>query len=237
MCPGLASAPRIEATNNFALEFDSGVRRTGVGTGLLNGNAVHEECESVAAMIGPAFAINTIVDENGRVVSLFCGHWRSSHRAACDHYLENHSIKISEKRDVVLTSCGGSPYDINLIQAHKALDMAAYACNEGGTIILLAECRDGFGRADFMKWFEEKNSRELEKRLRTGYEVNGQTAWALLTKAERHRVYLVSQLADNDVRNMRLIPARSLAEALEAAGKHNRGYIMPRGSAVLPRLS
>jgi nickel-dependent lactate racemase len=198
---------------------------------------VHEECESVAAMIGPAFVINTIVDENGRIVRLFCGNWRSSHQAACEQYLENHSIKISEKRDVVITSCGGSPYDINLIQAHKGLDMAAYACRDGGTIILLAECRDGFGRPDFLKWFDEASSRALEQRLRTGYEVNGQTAWALLTKAERYRVYLVSQLADDDVRKMRMIPARSLAEAIEASGKHNRGYIMPRGSAVLPRLS
>jgi nickel-dependent lactate racemase len=143
---------------------------------------VHEECESVAAMIGPAFVINTIVDENGRIVRLFCGNWRSSHQAACEQYLENHSIKISEKRDVVITSCGGSPYDINLIQAHKGLDMAAYACRDGGTIILLAECRDGFGRPDFLKWFDEASSRALEQRLRTGYEVNGQTAWALLTK-------------------------------------------------------
>ena len=40
---------------------------------------------------------------------------------------------------VVVASCGGFPYDINLIQAHKALDMATQACNEGGTIVLLAE--------------------------------------------------------------------------------------------------
>jgi nickel-dependent lactate racemase len=198
---------------------------------------VHEECESVAAMIRPAFAINTIVDENGRIVDLYCGEWKSSHRVACEHYLESHSIKIAEKRDIVIASCGGLPYDINLIQAHKALDMAGYACVDGGSIILLAECRDGFGRADFMKWFEEKDSRSLENRLRSGYEVNGQTAWALLTKAERYRVYLVSQLSDDEVSKMRMIPAHSLAEALEASGQHNRGYIMPRASAVLPRLS
>lgn len=236
ICPGLASAATIEATHMFALDFQGGGRRAGVGTGLLDGNAVHEECERVAALIDPAFAINTIVDEKGRVVSLFCGHWRSSHRAACDHYLAHHSFEIPEKRPLVITSCGGSPHDINLIQAHKSLDMASYACTEGGSIVLLAECRDGFGRADFVKWFDEEDSRALELRLQTAYEVNGQTAWALMTKAERYRVHLVSSLSDDDVRKMRMIPAQSLAEALEQSCTKERGYIMPRGAAVLPRV-
>ena len=29
---------------------------------------------------------------------------------------------------------GGAPFDLNLIQAHKALEMASYACAEGGTL-------------------------------------------------------------------------------------------------------
>ena len=113
------------------------------------------------------------------------------------------------RREVVIASCGGYPHDINLIQAHKSLDMAAHACTDGGTIVLLAECRDGLGRPDFLKWFEEKDSRALEARLRDAYEVNGQTAWSLLTKAERYRIHLVSELPDEDVRRMRMIPARS----------------------------
>jgi len=236
ICPGLSSAAAIEETHMFALDFESGGRRAGVGTGLLDGNAVHEACERIAAMIGPAFGVNTIIDERGRVVAVFCGHWRSSHRAACDYYLNHHSIRIPEKRKLVITSCGGSPYDINLIQAHKALDMASYACDDGGAIVLLAECRDGFGRSDFLKWFDEPNSRALENKLQKGYEVNGQTAWALLTKAERYRVYLISQLDEPDVRQMRMIPARTLSQAIDEIGFRTSGYIMPRGAAVLPRV-
>ena len=236
ICPGLSSAAAIEETHMFALDFESGGRRAGVGTGLLDGNAVHEACERIAAIIDPAFGVNTIIDERGRVVAVFCGHWRSSHRAACDYYLNHHSIRIPEKRRLVITSCGGSPYDINLIQAHKALDMASYACDDGGAIVLLAECRDGFGRSDFLKWFDEPNSRALENKLQKGYEVNGQTAWALLTKAERYRVYLISQLDEPDVRQMRMIPARTLSQAIDEIGFRTSGYIMPRGAAVLPRV-
>lgn len=235
VCPGLASAKTIEATHMLAFDFEQGGRKTGVGTGLLDGNAVHEECERVAELAEPAFSINTVVDEKQRAVNIFCGDWRLAHRAGCEHYLQRHSFAIPKKRDVVIASCGGFPHDINLIQAHKALDMAAHACNDGGTIVLLAECRDGLGRSDFLKWFAAPDSRALENRLLDGYEVNGQTAWALLTKAERYRICLLSELRDEQVEKMRMTPVRSIAEALDHAGA-SEGYVMPRGAAVLPRI-
>src|SRR5687768_15318588 len=172
VCPGLASAQTIEATHMLALDFANGGRRAGVAAGLLEGNPVHEECERVTKLIAPSFLINTIVDERGRAQRVFAGNWRSAHRRACEEYASWHSQKIEQKRPVVVVSCGGSPYDINLIQAHKALDMAAKACIPGGWIVLLAECADGLGRVDFLKWFECANSRALEQRLRESYEVN-----------------------------------------------------------------
>jgi lactate racemase len=234
ICPGLASARTIEATHMLALDFERGGRRAGAGTGLLAGNAVHEECERIAQLISPSFSINTVVNESGRAVRIYAGDWRAAHARGCEEYLQKHSIAIDSKRDIVIVSCGGSPWDINLIQAHKALDMAAHACNDGGTIVLLAECPDGLGRPDFLKWFDEKDSLALENRLREAYEVNGQTAWSLLTKAERYRIFLVSQLDEDDVRKMRMGPARSLDEALSRIEKESSGYILPRGAALLP---
>ncbi|HEX8898152.1 MAG TPA: nickel-dependent lactate racemase, partial [Chthoniobacterales bacterium] len=234
ICPGLASAQTIAATHMLALDFERGGRRHGVGAGLLDGNAVSDECERVAEIINPAFSINAIVDERGRAERIFAGHWRAAHRRACEAYVGAHSVSIAEKRDVVVVSCGGTPYDINMIQAHKALDMAAQACADGGTIVFLAECVDGLGRADFMKWFESKDSRALEARLRDGYEVNGQTAWALLTKTERFSVYIATDLSADQTRAMRMTKINSIAEGLTKAPRAATGYIMPRGAALLP---
>jgi nickel-dependent lactate racemase len=234
ICPGLASARTIEATHMLALDFETGDRRAGVGTSLLDGNAVHEESDRIAAMVKPSFAVNAVVDERERAVRIYAGDWRAAHRKGCQEYLSNHSITIETKREIVIVSCGGSPYDINLIQAHKAVDMAAHACGEGGTIILLAECRDGLGRSDFLKWFAEEDSRALALRLRDAYEVNGQTAWSLLTKAERYRIHLISSLPDEEVRRMRMIPARSLSDVIDSLDRGTEGYIMPRGAALLP---
>ncbi|HSS22586.1 MAG TPA: nickel-dependent lactate racemase [Pyrinomonadaceae bacterium] len=235
ICPGLASARTIEATHMLALDFETGGRRSRVGTGLLEGNAVHEECERVAALIKPGFSINSVVDEHGRAVDIYAGDWRTAHRRGCLEYLASHSMEIDQQRELIVVSCGGSPYDINLIQTHKSLEMAAHAVADGGTIILLAQCRDGLGRPDFLKWFSETDSRALASRLRSAYEVNGQTAWSLLTKCEKYRVFLVSHLPEDEVRKMRMIPALSLNEALAQTGDKS-GYIMPHGARFLPRL-
>jgi len=234
ICPGLASARTIEATHMLALDFEHGGRRENAGTGLLDGNAVSDACEHVANLINPAFSISTIVNAQGRTENIFAGHWRAAHRRACEEYLSTHSQAISEKRDLVIVSCGGAPYDINMIQAHKALDMAAHACSDGGTIIFLAECADGLGRDDFLKWFDAKDSRALEARLREGYEVNGQTAWALMTKAERFRVRIMTDLSPEQTHRMRMNRVESISEALANLSPNTSGYILPRGAALLP---
>ena len=237
ICPGLAAAATITATHMLALDFEHGGRRANVGPGILDGNAVHEECDEVAGFVQPIFGINTIVDEKNEILKMFCGDWRLAHRMACDSYLETHSFKIAEKRDIVIVSCGGSPYDINLIQAHKALEMASYACNVGGSMILIAECNDGLGRSDFLKWFSVGNSKSLEQRLRESYEVNGQTAWSLLTKAERYHVSLVSSLDPEQVKKMGMVPAASIDDALAMVPVRSTGFVMPRGTSYLPRLT
>jgi len=59
----------------------------------------------------------------------------------------------------------------------------------------------------------------------------------LLTKTERFRVHMITELGDDDVRRMRMVPARSLDEALANLAQDPRGYVMPRGAALLPLLN
>jgi hypothetical protein len=46
---------------------------------------------------------------------------------------------------------------------------------------------------------------------------------------------LISELPSESVKRMRIIPVRTISEALDGAGNGN-GFIMPRGAAVLPRV-
>ena len=182
----------------------------------------------VVRKLPPAFSINTIVNDQGEAVEMFCGDWITAHARACEFYAARHTIEIAEKRDLVIASCGGFPFDLNMIQAHKTLDAASLACNEGGTIILLAECADGLGRSDFLNWFEAESSEKLAENLCKNYQVNGQTAWSLLKKAERFDVRIITSLPESETRPMRVQRARSLD-----IDKNAKGYIMPFGAKFL----
>jgi nickel-dependent lactate racemase len=228
VCPGLASARTISETHKLAFDCRSRSRRIGVETGILDGNAVNEAFMEIVARIDPHFAINTVVNDAGQAVNLYCGDWRSSHRAACNAYAAEHTIIIDEKRELVIASCGGYPHDINMIQAHKALEAASHACNDGGTIILFAECSDGLGRDDFLNWFEGGSSEVLAAKLCKQYQVNGQTAWSLQRKAERFDVRIVTALPEVYVEKMALKKIGP-QEALALAG-NRKGFVIPNGA-------
>src|SRR5215203_1215801 len=233
ICPGLGSSKIISATHKLAFDCERKTRRNGVGTALLDGNAVHEAFVQAASFVKPSFAVNTIVNDAGDAVDLFCGDWITSHRAACDEYARKNTIAIAEKRDLVVVSCGGSPYDINMIQAHKALEAASHACKEGGTIVFIAECKEGMGRNDFLNWFTAGNSEALAERLCESYQVNGQTAWSLLRKAEKFDVKVLTNLSEAETNQMRM---RKIERSeIENILHDSNGYILPFGARSLIR--
>ena len=233
ICPGLASSRTISDTHRLAFDCETKSRRDGVDLGRLEGNAVHEAFAEVVEKLPPHFAVNTIVNNAGEAVDLFCGDWRTAHEKACEFYAARHTIEIAEKRDLVIVSCGGSPHDINLIQAHKALETASRACADGGTIIFLAECADGLGKTDFLDWFAAENSQRLAEKLCESYQVNGQTAWSLLRKSERFNIQVVTALAENETRPMRLHKARDFDEVFSKISAAAKGYILPFGAKFL----
>lgn len=229
ICPGLASSKTISGTHKLAFDCERKARAEGVELGRLDGNPVHQSFIEAVGKIDPAFAISAIVNDAGEAVDLFCGDWKRSHRAACDKYAADHTIRIAEKRPLVIASCGGFPHDINMIQAHKTLETASRACADGGTIVLLAECADGLGRADFLNWFEAGNSGELAEKLCAAYQVNGQTAWSLLKKTEKFNIKIVTSLDGEVTGKMRVNKIESLGDILP----DSMGYILPFGAKFL----
>jgi len=237
VCPGLASSKTVSATHKLAFACSKLDRSEGVETGLLDGNPVHEAFAEVASKVNVSFCITTDVNEAGEITDLYCGDLVSSHQKACGEFSARHTVEIAERHDIVIASCGGHPHDVNMIQAHKALEAAAGACNDGGMIILLAECSDGLGRADFLNWFESENSEALAGKLCESYQVNGQTAWSLLRKAERFDVRIVTTLPADATEKMRLVSMQSLDRVMKKAGKEKAGYILPFGAKTLVNCS
>ncbi|HZK11017.1 MAG TPA: transcriptional regulator, partial [Atribacterota bacterium] len=148
---------------------------------------------------------------------------------------------IEKKADVVIASTGGYPKDINVYQAQKALDNAYQAVKPGGTIILLAECPEGYGEDTFEKWIEEANSPDdIIKRLKKKFVLGGHKAYSIARVAKEVEVILISSLPQDKVRKLFFIPMNDLSQATDYVknkyGEDFQAYILPSGNTVVPQL-
>jgi len=233
--PGCAAERSIQANHLLSFDLETLEKRSGIASGCLDGNPVHEDMTEAVGMLNPSFLVNTVLDGQNEIVAVYAGHWRDAHRRGCDEYLASHTVVVDEHRPLVIVSAGGAPRDVNLIQSHKAMEHASQVLAEGGTMIALAECAQGLGRDDFLRWFAPGGARATALMLAEDYKINGQTAWGLRRKAERFRLLLVSALEADVVRHMGLEPHTTLESALSTV-QSAPGYIIPGGLTTLPSL-
>ena len=239
LLPGIASRQACMASHFRVLNPQSGSgKNPRATTGNLEGNPVHQAMVEACAMVGPDLILNTVLSLEKRIMAAFAGQWREAHERGCRYYRELYSFPIAGTADLVVVSCGGYPKDINLIQAHKSMEYASRALKDKGVMILLAECRDGFGHATFFNWFRYRSLDLFEAALRERYEINGQTAYSLLQKTQRFAIILVSGLPGHQVEEMGMIPCGSLKDAMKKAEELLpegwRTLVIPDGGSVLP---
>ena len=234
--PGCAAERSIQANHLLSFDLATLEKQSGIASGCLDGNPVHEDMLEAVGILNPSFLVNTVLDGHNEIVAVYAGHWRDAHRRGCEEYLASHTVVVDERRPLVIVSAGGAPRDINLIQSHKAMEHASEVLAEGGTMIALAECAQGLGRDDFLRWFAPGGTRATALMLAEDYKINGQTAWGLRRKAERFRLLLVSALDADIVRHMGLEPHTTLESALSVV--HSQpGYIIPGGLTTLPSVA
>ena len=241
--PGVASFNACVANHLLVLNTaKQGGRHPRARPGLLQGNPVHEDMEEAAALFNNLFLFNTIVSPQGRLLQAVAGNVEEAFMRGCQFLRDHFTLPFSAKADLIIASCGGHPWDLNFIQSHKTMDMASAALKDGGVMILLAECSQGFGNPGFLKWFNADTPEQFEDNLRKGYEINGQTAYATFIKARKHHIILISRLKKDEVLTTSMTPADNLEEALEKAyrtlgTKNPLTYVFPEGSSYLPYLT
>ncbi|MCK5826707.1 MAG: nickel-dependent lactate racemase [Desulfuromusa sp.] len=241
LVPGVASHGTCMASH-FAVfnPPEVGGKHPQAVVGIMEGNPVNENLLQAARLVNPDFLLNTVLSPHKEILGVFCGDLEQAHLDGCEMVRSLFQVKLSQLADLAVISCGGEPKDINFIQAQKALDYGCRAVKEGGTIIFLAACRDGFGHDTFFDWFRYQDLDEFEQELRKNYQINGQTAHAVLTKARRFRVILISEFSDQETQQMGMEKALDLQSALDLVlpelTEDSEIVVIPDGGMVLPVL-
>jgi nickel-dependent lactate racemase len=230
--PGVAAYESIE--QNHILTLDP---RSTFGT--LIGNPIEEDFQEAVAFRKPDFLLNTVLDENKKIVGVVAGDYRKAHEKGCQIVDQVFGYPVPEAADLVIASCGGYSKDINLFQAHKTMENAVRVTKKGGVTILVAECRDGIGPLHFVNWLKKYNSyKEMEEKLFKKFEFGAHKAFFLSRLTEKADVFLVSSLHEKSLKGLFVKPVASVEEALKRAfeklGPRPLTYILPQGGLVFP---
>ena len=224
--PAVSSKRSINANHALMLDPRS-------CAGRIDG-AVRQDIEEAAGMLGIDFILNVVLNERKEIVFAAAGDHIEAHRRGAE-FLDRHSKIKVEPADIIIVSPGGWPKDIDIFQAHKALEHAKNAMKEGGSIILVAECREGYGNRVYEEWLKYGRDEVIE-RFKSGFVMGGHKAALIAALSKKVNLYLVSSLPDEAVRKANFIPA-TLKGALEMAlRKHGMGakiIVMPYGGSML----
>jgi nickel-dependent lactate racemase len=117
--------------------------------GSIEGNPLHEELLEIAAMARHDFMLDVTLTQTREISGVFAGEPVKAHAKAVA-FLEETSLEtLSEPADVVITSAAGYPLDLTFYQTVKGITAAEHIVKPGGRILLLGECAEGIGSADF----------------------------------------------------------------------------------------
>ena len=214
--PGIAGRSCVHYNHNSAF-MDSPFARTGV----LDQNPVHRDMLYAAQKTGLSFIVNAVLDGKGRIRAVFAGDTDQAHREGAAFAAQGMTFETIPA-PIVITSNNGYPLDQNVYQMVKSISTAAQTCLPGGVIIAVGACSDGVGGDAFYRMLRDAQSPSalLEAFRKTPPEETKTDQWQahILARAlENHRVILVSSMDPSRVRDMKLLPAQSIAGALRLA--------------------
>jgi lactate racemase len=211
-------------------------------TGILEGNPVHEDMSEAAKLAKADFVVNVVTNSQCEIVQAFAGEPEPAFLEGVKLVNEMFRVTVDRRAEIVVVSCGGSPADINLFQAYKAVDGALEVVKRGGVIILVAECPEGHGSQVFYDWmirFPELKS--VEREIKRNFVLGGHKAYYLLKALQNHQIILVSSLPDYYATTIfKLKTARAVNDALNEAfnivGKVARVWTISQGNYILPEV-
>lgn len=226
--PGISAFNTIQTNHKLCLTSDM------ARTGVLAGNPIHEDMMEAAKMLDPDLIFNVIMDDSGRISSVFAGDLIAAHEAGCEALDSSCKIKIDKKAKAVIASAGGGTKDLNFVQSHKAMENASYVLEEGGTMVLMGESSEGFPSGEYMKYVNLGSAKAIEDELHRNFTIPGHTILSAFKKAERFKIIWMSKLDRDVIRKFGIIPADNLAEAMDLAGELEPAYIMPDAYNTFP---
>jgi len=196
LMPGVCSYNSICANHSMMLEDMA-------AAGEFEKNPLRQDIEEAGRMAGIDFIFNVILDDSKRIIGAVAGKNNEAFIEGIKTYDAIYEVSSPEKADIILVSAGGFPKDINLYQAQKALESVKNIVKDGGIIILVARCMEGFGEERFEEWMHyTKDFESIYGKLKQKFVLGGHKAVAVSRLLTLASVMLYSDFDKTATRNM-----------------------------------
>lgn len=175
--------------------------------GKIEGNPMAEEIKNAGELAGLNFIINTILDRNGEVVDIVCGHPIKAFEIGVKLSTELYTCEYWGKADIIIITPGGYPKDSTLYLAARALKTSELMLKEKGVIILIAKCQESL-----YKESEKLLSYDIEDFLRA--DPQDLISFYILNK---YNVFLVSDIEEKYLRRLGIRVFNNFDDAMRNA--------------------
>lgn len=241
--PGVSSYETIMKNHSLALYPEEGRGlNPDVCAGKIDDNPCCDDMVQGTSLVAPDFMVNSIInEETHQIAYVVAGNYITAFRKGCDLVTEHFGVNLPDRSKLVIASCGGYPKDINFYQTYKTIYNAHFALEKGGILLLISESREGIGSDDFASIFTAyTDNRQREAALRREYTIGGQMGYHSAVVAEDNDVLVLSGLSDDQVKQMGMIPIKTLEEGMAFIKKKHGSIppacLMPHGGSTMPGL-
>jgi nickel-dependent lactate racemase len=203
--------------------------------GQLTGNPVHEELMDSLRLCPLDFSIHLIGNSNQEICDIVAGDPIMSWKKGIDIFLQWNQILLPQKVDLLIVSAGGYPKDINMYQAHKALEMSSRAVKNGGEILFIAECSEKWGHSEFEKQAHrqlsvEKISEEIHHQFLFGLH----KLYYLANLSKQYHIFLFSTFSEEETTLLFMKKIQSIQDFVSQKSGVKSICVLPHGSIGLP---
>jgi nickel-dependent lactate racemase len=153
VAPGLAAQETIKV-----LHSPKFMRDPKAVEGSIEGNPLHRELLEIAGMAGHHFMVDVALTRDRQIAAVFAGEPVEAHSAGMKFVSKVMLEQLPAPVDAVITSCAGYPLDMTFYQAIKGITAAQHIVKRGGRILLVAECQEGPGAAEFCEMLKKTGS-------------------------------------------------------------------------------
>ena len=149
VAPGLAAQETIKVIHSPKF-----MREPLATEGSIKDNPLHDELLEIARMARHDFILDVALTQEREISGVFAGDPVKAHAAGVEFVETTCLERLSGPVDAVITSAAGYPLDLTFYQTTKGITAAQHIVKPGGRILVVGECAEGMGSAEFARKME-----------------------------------------------------------------------------------